>query len=442
MVTPSVRLVRPLRDGGMGSVWVAEHLGLQTEVVAKFISAELAHNSEAIARFEREAAAAAQVKSPHVVQVFDHGVSAEYGPYIVMELLVGEDLGSYLKHQIRLPAREVAALIGQVAKALARAHAVGIIHRDIKPDNIFLCDADGGEAFVKLLDFGIAKAADRIGSGTTTGQVLGTPFYMSPEQLLAEPIDARTDIWSLGVVAFEAVTGTRPFKGETMGALTMQIHSTLPTPSALAPDVPAAFDGWFRRACCKDRDARFPNVREAAQALYDACLEAPREPKQLFSARPPMMSIDLGVGSMADIDRPRTELSSSSATAPVAKRDRRSTVAIIAGAAVLVAIGVTAFGWTRVTAEPKDPGARPATNPPPTAGGREVSVSWGAQPVATAVPPSQTTPSADADVAVAPSTRLVPTTVPSAPSAAKSAKPPHPRHPPPLRPRDGFDDIK
>jgi len=280
MITPNVRLTRPLNEGGMGSVWVAEHLALRTEVVVKFITGDLAKNPEAVARFEREAAAASQVKSPHVVQTFDHGLTAGGLPYIVMELLEGEELGDYLDKHRRMPPKEVVSLVTQLGRALDKAHAKGIVHRDIKPNNIFLTGGEGGEGefFVKLLDFGIAKGADmpRIDSATRTGAVMGSPFYMSPEQIVgAKEIGPRSDLWAVGVVAFEALTGVRPFEAETMGALAIQIHGgPLPKPTEKAPDLPASVDAWFEKACARDPAERFPSAKELADGLARALSEA------------------------------------------------------------------------------------------------------------------------------------------------------------------------
>jgi serine/threonine-protein kinase len=155
MVTASIRLSRLLGEGGMGSIWVADHLGLHMQVVVKFISTEYCHHPEIVARFEREAAIAAQAKSPHVVQVLDHGKTTNDQLYIAMELLEGEDLGARLARDITVEPELFADWLSQAAKGLSRAHAKGIVHRDIKPENIFLCDVDG-EIVVKLLDFGIA----------------------------------------------------------------------------------------------------------------------------------------------------------------------------------------------------------------------------------------------------------------------------------------------
>jgi serine/threonine-protein kinase len=274
MVTPSVKLVRPLGEGGMGAVWVADHLALRTQVVVKFIASGLKDSKEATERFSREAAAAAQVKSPHVVQTFDHGFTPDGHPYIVMELLEGRDLGAFLDAERRCSPQLVVEIIAQLARALDRAHERGIIHRDIKPGNIFLCDGGRGEVFVKLLDFGIAKGVEipRVDSGTKTGAMIGSPFYMSPEQILgSKSIDHRSDLWSVGVVAYEALTGDNPFDAETMGGLAIKIHSEpLPLLSTKLPGLSPAIDAWFQRACARPVPDRFGSAKEMAEALAAA----------------------------------------------------------------------------------------------------------------------------------------------------------------------------
>ena len=280
LVTPKLKLVRQLGSGGMGAVWLADHLALRTQVVVKFVSDKLVWSSEAVARFAREATAASQVKSPHVVQMLDHGVTETGIPYIVMELLEGHDLADHLT-PAGLPPREVVPIITQLARALARAHERGIVHRDIKPSNVFLCEMGGGELFVKLLDFGVAKheAGTKPGEETRTGALIGSPFYMSPEQLMGDKgVDFRSDLWSVGVLAFEALTGQRPFGGETVGALTMQVHTeALPRPSQKNPALPPAVDAWFARACARDPAARFAGAKELAEALARALdEESPR----------------------------------------------------------------------------------------------------------------------------------------------------------------------
>ncbi len=276
LVTNNIRLLRPLGAGGMGAVWLADHLALHTQVVVKFISDELAKNADALMRFKREAAAASQVKSPHVVQTLDHGIRDDGVPFIVMEHLEGHDLADHIDAHGKMSKQDVVAVVSQLSRALMRAHEKNIIHRDIKPSNVFLCDAGGGELFVKLLDFGIAKggAMPKLDENTKTGAMVGSPHYMSPEQIIGDKnVDYRSDLWSLGVVAFEAMTGSKPFDADTVGGLALKIHNTpLPTPSSLDASIPASVDAWFERACARDPSGRFEGAKEMAEALSAAFL--------------------------------------------------------------------------------------------------------------------------------------------------------------------------
>jgi eukaryotic-like serine/threonine-protein kinase len=302
-VTPTVRLTEILGKGGMGAVWLGEHSGLGARVVVKFLMDEHAKNPEAVARFKREAAASIQVKSPHVVQVFDHGVSDFGAPYIVMEHLEGQDLGRLLASGGALAPRDVSEIVRQVSRALMRAHSVGVVHRDLKPDNIFLCDAGEGESFVKILDFGIAKVDDKLSAKTQTGAVIGTPFYMSPEQIIGEAADASVDVWSLAVVAFECLTGRRPFEGETVGAVTLAIHTTKPSPSKLRPNLPKALDGWFAKAFSKVKADRFTSAKELAESFQEAIQGAPSMPNVLVFRAPMLSLVEQSTPSLEDAAR-------------------------------------------------------------------------------------------------------------------------------------------
>ena len=253
----------------MGSVWVAEHLALRSRVAVKLISPDLASSTHAVRRFEQEARAAATLRSPHVVQVLDFGVDAG-SPYLVMELLEGESLGSYLRERGRMPPFETWKVIDHVGRAMTRAHAQGFVHRDLKPDNIFLVD-DETEFFVKVLDFGIAKALEpglgASGPLTGTGALLGTPHHMSPEQAESRPVDSRADLWSLGVVTFECLTGLLPFEGDSLPALLRAIcYDPIVVPSAVAT-VPQGFDRWFARAVARDPEKRFQTAKELVEDL-------------------------------------------------------------------------------------------------------------------------------------------------------------------------------
>jgi serine/threonine protein kinase len=267
VVAGRFRLNRLLGRGGMGSIWHATHLGLDIPCALKFIEGHLAEMADMNARFEREAKAAAKLRSPHVVQILDHGIW-EGIPYIAMELLEGEDLGKRLERVGKLPPSEVVAIIDQVTRALGKAHGMGIVHRDLKPDNIFLVKDDDRE-IAKVLDFGIAKTSVELASGATkTGAMLGTPYYMSPEQAQGiKAVDLRADLWSLAVIAYECVTGARPFESEALGDLLMRIIiAPLPVPSQVA-QVPPGFDAWWSRAAKREPSERFQTAKDLAEGL-------------------------------------------------------------------------------------------------------------------------------------------------------------------------------
>jgi hypothetical protein len=269
VIAERFRLSRLLGRGGMGSVWHAMHLGLDVPCAVKFIEGEGSELPEVQARFEREAKAAAHLRSPHVVQILDHGVW-QGTPYIAMELLEGEDLGKRLLRLGRLPTHELLTIVTQVCRALTKAHSQGIVHRDLKPDNIFLVHDDDRE-IAKVLDFGIAKATGSgvTGSSTRTGAMLGTPYYMSPEQAQGtKAVDARSDLWSLGVIVFEALTGQRPFESEALGDLLMKIIvAPVPLPSQVLPGVPPTIDAWWVRASQRDPARRFQSAKELCDGL-------------------------------------------------------------------------------------------------------------------------------------------------------------------------------
>ncbi|MEJ7735591.1 MAG: protein kinase [Polyangiaceae bacterium] len=264
------RLIRPVGQGSQASVWVADHLALSTQVAVKLIDPELAKKEDARERFQREATAAAQLRSAHVVQILDHGID-EKQPFIVMELLDGEDLYERLQRRTRLTLDETAKIVTQVARALTRAHGAGMVHRDLKPENLFLSPNDDDE-IVKVLDFGVAKVTDpakRTMQRTGVGTLIGTPHYMSPEQVkgIAE-IDYRSDLWSLGVIAYQCLTGELPFDSEGVGDLLIKITlGEAPVPSKAHPGIPAGFDAWFAKACHRDAKRRFETAREQADAL-------------------------------------------------------------------------------------------------------------------------------------------------------------------------------
>ncbi|MFO0567828.1 MAG: serine/threonine-protein kinase [Polyangiaceae bacterium] len=266
------RLEEKLGEGGMGTVWRAEHLVLCAPVAVKVLDRDVSQDEEAHDRFIREARSAAALRSPHVVQILDYGVDDGF-PYIAMELLEGETLQRRLARSGTLSPLETARIITHVARAVGRAHEAGIIHRDLKPENVFIVKNEDAEV-CKVLDFGVAKVETAQlgpkGTRTRTGSLLGTPFYMSPEQAQGnKTIDQRSDLWSLGVIAYECLTGKRPFESDGLGDLVLQICvRDMPVPSQLAP-VPAKFDDWFAHACSREPEKRFQTARELSDALRE-----------------------------------------------------------------------------------------------------------------------------------------------------------------------------
>ena len=269
VIAQRYRLVTLLGRGGMGEVWRADHVSLNSPVALKFIDPGVSSSQEAVARFMREAQSAAALRSSHVVQIFDYGVDRGV-QYIAMELLNGESLRARLDRVGRLAPADVVRILTQVARAVAKAHDGGIVHRDLKPDNVFLVPEEDHE-LAKVLDFGIAKVSSpgvNPGSGTRTGAVLGTPYYMSPEQAQGnKSVDHRSDLWSMAVIAYECVTGELPFKSEALGDLILKICMLpLPVPSEHAT-VTKAFDAWFARGANREPALRFESARELAETL-------------------------------------------------------------------------------------------------------------------------------------------------------------------------------
>ncbi len=271
-VTPTIRLVRHLQSGGMGSVWVAEHLVLDTKVAVKFISTDVPKKAlpYLLERFVREAKTAARIDSPHVVKINDCGVMQNNTPFIVMELLKGESLGDRLEREGTVDLLQTALIVRPVCKALSAAHSLGVVHRDIKPDNIFLVDSQE-ELLVKVLDFGVAKVADLPHGGglTKTGSMVGTPFYASPEQMKdAKTVSPQADLWALGAASYHALTGALPFSGDTAVKLWIAKQEGKFTPaSELRSGVVAQLDEWFSRALDPDPNARFASAGEMADAF-------------------------------------------------------------------------------------------------------------------------------------------------------------------------------
>src|SRR5215470_15248875 len=265
------RIERLVSRGGMGAVFEATQLGLDRAVAIKALLPALSRDEKMRERFRREARSAASLRHPNIIQVYDYGIS-EHGPYIVMELARGKSLRQLLNKgalEIGLSVN----LMGQICSALATAHSATIIHRDLKPDNIMVEEQSDGQILAKVLDFGIAKMReaqpDEEGANLTGANIIGSPAYMSPEQSLGSTLDPRSDIYSLGIVLYEMLTGSTPFgKGAPGALLTHQINT--PPLTAARPEIPAALESVVMKALAKDREARFTSATQFAQALRKA----------------------------------------------------------------------------------------------------------------------------------------------------------------------------
>jgi len=415
------RVDRVIGRGGMGIVVAARHLVLDETVAIKFLSEEALANGEAVARFEREARAAVKIKNEHVVRVFDVGRLPSGPPYMVMEYLEGEDLATRLA-QGPLPVAEAVDFVLQACVALAAAHAAGIVHRDIKPGNLFCQQGDDGKVLVKVLDFGISKLADALGdrgmSVTKTSAVMGSPLYMSPEQVQnAKGVDGRTDIWALGVVLFEAISGRVPFKGETFGEVVIQI-ATQPTPglTQFRRDVPPGLDAVVARCLEKDRGQRISSVAELAHALQPFASRrgqaaAERIANIVASSSPSLRgprSAPLPLLAQSKVlagDLPET-------AAPWSKTGtRRDNRRAIVGTIAAAALGLAALSFVLLRR-----GVSPSPEPSSTPGSAELA------PLQTAAP-SQPSALLALPGPASPPASVVPLAAASTPSLAETAKP-------------------
>ena len=296
------KITAKLGEGGMGVVYLAEHPVIGKKVAMKAIHPELSKNSDVVSRFVTEAKAVNQIGHEHIVDIADFGNTSDGEFYFVMEYLQGESLSDRLRREHRLDVASALSITAQIADALNASHEQGIIHRDLKPENIFLCINRGpGRDFVKVLDFGLAKLTlsdQKVSHKTRTGSVMGTPYYMSPEQCEGKiEIDHRADIYSLGVLLFEMLTGKVPFGGDGYGEIIVK-HVTMPPPSVrtISEELPEEMDLILYRALAKDRDQRFQTMAEFEEALRD-----PQKLRQLGARhRHPGGSVGRGARRLAD----------------------------------------------------------------------------------------------------------------------------------------------
>jgi serine/threonine protein kinase len=259
------RIERLLGQGSMGGVYEASHTRLSRRFAIKVLIPEIAARSEALVRFRREAEITSAIGHPHIVEIIDFDHMPDGEPYIVMELLEGEDLDARILRNVRLDLREVSTVMRQTSSALQAAHGKGVIHRDLKPKNIFLCQRGERDNFVKLLDFGISKVLGHGGRQTRDQALMGSPFYMAPEQAeqRAADADVRTDVYAMGTILYEMLTGSPPFKAENIPALLYAIvHNDPPPLRSERPDLPEAVEQVVTKAMRKRPEDRFSSMDE------------------------------------------------------------------------------------------------------------------------------------------------------------------------------------
>ena len=389
------RIERVLGQGAMGVVVAATHIQLDERVALKFLLPEALINTDAVARFAREARAAVKIKSEHVARVSDVGTLESGSPYMVMEYLHGQDLSERLFDRGALPIADAVDFVLQACEALAEAHALGIVHRDLKPANLFVTTRPDGTACIKVLDFGISKfttagSASELGM-TKTATVMGSPLYMSPEQLSStRSVDARTDIWAIGVILYELISGQVPFEAETMPQLCgMVLGEAPPSLREQRPGLPEGLEAVVLRCLAKDRTQRYASIAELAEAL--APFGPPSATRSAERIARVLGASSTGQFAFAASRSHSVSAATDNAVSRKATRDTpprargRFTLALFAAVALAIGAVVVLARRPETTIEhAAEPGARPTL----------VAVPQNAVPVASAPPPLTTSTSA------------------------------------------------
>ena len=330
-----------LGEGGMGLVYRARHIVLGKPLAIKVLRPDVSRDAEIIARFKQEAQSASGIGNQHIIDISDFGTLPDGSTYFVMEFLEGNDLTHVIEQQQPIAPRRVTHVARQLCRALGAAHDAGIVHRDLKPDNIYLIKRGDDVDFVKVLDFGIAKVGGSTSKLTRAGQVFGTPHYMSPEQCAGSGVDHRTDIYALGVILYEMVTGSVPFDADNlMGILTKHLYEQPKAPREINPNVPVDLETVVQRCMAKDAEQRYQTMAEVVADLD---------------------RLDAGIRPEA------TNAFRTAATTSAALPQQRSKKPLFIGAALLVLLGAGAVGASVLFGDSPTPPAvaQPIVAPPP-----------------------------------------------------------------------------
>lgn len=421
------RVEKILGQGGMGMVLAARHLGLDEPVAIKVLLPAMMQVSGMVERFTREARASAKIKNDHVVRVTDVDALPSGVPYMVMERLDGSDLSDLCKSLGPLPIADAVRYLLETCSAIGEAHTMGIVHRDLKPANLFLARRRDGTTAIKVLDFGISKAMHSLGEQTVTvaGTVLGSPSYMSPEQIAAaRDLDGRTDIWSLGVILYQFVTGNVPFPAEGLTHLCALVLQTAPRrPSELRPDLPLGLEAVILRCLEKERSHRYSTAGELAAALLPFAGSIPIQlPMQLDSSLSIQATTPFLRGSLPSLSdsAPRVPLPSMSETAQGASavtlqrtRERSSAWIVgLVGAIGLLGVGGVGVFWWRDRPQAI---AAPSASPGTTATAEATTAAPGIAPPKASSAGGESAPSAMVSAAAPP--------VPAPPKGVSTAAP-------------------
>jgi serine/threonine-protein kinase len=383
------RVDRVLGAGGMGIVVAATHVHLNTRVALKFLLPAAMGTPQIIERFAREARAAVQIQSEHVARVTDVGSLPTGSPYMVMEYLEGHDLAQAIERNGAMPVEQAVGYVLQACEAIAEAHSLGIIHRDLKPANLYLARRPGRDPMVKVLDFGISKTKDAAAGLTQTASVMGSPYYMAPEQMMSsKDVDARADIWALGIILYELLTGKAPFQGDTMAAVVFQVTQRDAAPlREVRPDVPEGLAAVVSRCLLRDPTQRYENVARFAAALVpfgparsDISLE--RISRVLgASMRPP--SVEPGERSSSPMRATSSTWASSQPGTARAKGAQKAVLGAVGALVLLIGVGVA---WRALRSGDASKGQDPSTT---TTSAAAPAPNTSTAPSAAAPPPTQ-----------------------------------------------------